>query len=109
MKRIARSGEVGNAGHCGKCDRWVPDGPDVCIGRLRGVTAACCGHGIKVPYVAFGVAAFDYDPDGFTTIALYGSAAEAYLAHVRDRPDEPFTIDSDLWARFNALGSEGPR
>lgn len=95
-----RTGEVGNAGHCPKCEQWAPDGPDLCLGRLRGVTAACCGHGYRTPYVAFGVAAFDYDPDGFSTIVLYGPAAEAYFAHVKATPDEPFAIDGDAWKQY---------
>ena len=98
---IARTGEVGNAGHCDKCDRWVPDGEDLCLGRLRGVTAACCGHGFRTPYVAFGVAGFDYDPAGFSVIALYGESAEAYFAHVRTNPAEPFTIDGEAWMRYD--------
>jgi hypothetical protein len=94
-----RTAEVGNAGFCSKCEQWNPDGPDVCLGRLRGVTAACCGHGIRMPYVAFGAAAFDYDPAGFTTVALYDEQAEAYFAHVKEHPDEPFSIgfDMDTW------------
>ncbi len=29
----------------------APDGPDPCLGRLPGVSAACCGHGVDEPYV----------------------------------------------------------
>ena len=95
-----RSGEVGNAGFCGKCQTWNPDGPDVCLGRLRGVTAACCGHGTQLPYVAFGLSAFDYDPATVTTIVLYGDQAEAYFAHVKATPDEPYTIANPYeWVR----------
>lgn len=96
-----RSAEVGNAGFCGKCRTWNPDGPDVCLGRLVGVTAACCGHGIVMPYVAFGLAEFDYDPSTVTTVALYGKQAEAYFAHVEEHPGEPFSIgfDWDTWMR----------
>jgi hypothetical protein len=88
-----RSGEVGNAGQCPKCDRWNPDGPDICLGRIPGVTAACCGHGFQTPYVAFGVSAFDYDPDGVTTLVMYGPRAEEFFAHRAAKPDEPFAID----------------
>lgn len=44
----------GSAGHCSHCDREMPDGPDVCIGLLPDVSAACCGHGwVEQPYVLF--------------------------------------------------------
>lgn len=38
-------------GHCGLTSE--PDGPDICLGMLPRVHAACCGHGVKEPYVAF--------------------------------------------------------
>ena len=101
-ERRIRTGEVGNAGWCPKCERWSPDGPDICLGRLRGVTAACCGHGYRTPSVAFGVADHDYDPDGFTTIVLYGEAAEAYFAHVASST-EPFLIDGAAWTRYERI------
>jgi hypothetical protein len=24
---------------------WMPDGPDICLGYIPGVSHACCGHG----------------------------------------------------------------
>lgn len=40
---------------CGHCGLHIPDGePDPCLGRLPGVTNACCGHGDpKQAYVCF--------------------------------------------------------
>jgi hypothetical protein len=29
----------------------APDGPDLCLGMLPDVKAACCGHGVDEPYV----------------------------------------------------------
>ena len=29
----------------------APDGPDLCLGLLPDVKAACCGHGVDEPYV----------------------------------------------------------
>ena len=32
---------------CTRCGRHpTPEGHDACLGKLEGVTAACCGHGI---------------------------------------------------------------
>jgi len=40
---------------CSRCGRRpTVEGYDGCLGRLPGVTGACCGHGIEEPYVAHG-------------------------------------------------------
>ena len=31
----------------------TPEGHDPCIRKLPGVTAACCGHGVRASYVLF--------------------------------------------------------
>ena len=37
---------------CTACHRLSePNGPDVCLGWLPGVTSACCGHGVEKPSV----------------------------------------------------------
>lgn len=43
---------IGEAGFCGLCLTVVPDGPDACLGHIQMVNAACCGHGVREPYVA---------------------------------------------------------
>lgn len=48
---------LGNEGFCDHCQRWNPPGPDVCLGYLRFVSWACCGHGVVDeyrPYVVIG-------------------------------------------------------
>lgn len=105
-----RSGEVGNAGFCNKCQQWNPDGPDICLGRLVGVVAACCGHGKQMPYVAFGYAEKDYDPNGYTTIAFYDELAEKYFAHVKAHPENPppFSLGFswDGWQKYYEMDKE---
>jgi hypothetical protein len=29
----------------------MPEGPDICLGWIPGVSQACCGHGKRVPFV----------------------------------------------------------
>jgi hypothetical protein len=37
---------------CPKCGKLPnPDGTDPCLGLLPGVQYACCGHGVKEPYI----------------------------------------------------------
>ena len=38
---------------CPHCNLTQSDGIDPCLGRLPGVRAACCGHGVKDGYIAF--------------------------------------------------------
>ena len=46
---------MGEAGYCRNCRQWMPDGPDVCLGYLPGVSHGCCGHGeMHRAYVTFG-------------------------------------------------------
>lgn len=46
---------LGQAGFCDHCQRWNPEGPDICLGYLDGVSHACCGHGDPVrAYVVIG-------------------------------------------------------
>lgn len=41
--------------YCGLCDKYMGEGPDVCLGTLPGVSHACCGHGeTKRAYVVIG-------------------------------------------------------
>ena len=32
----------------------TPEGYDACLGHIPGARAACCGHGVKEPYVSWG-------------------------------------------------------
>ncbi len=37
---------------CKKCGRMpTKEGYDACIGKIDGVTSACCGHGVKKKFV----------------------------------------------------------
>jgi hypothetical protein len=39
---------------CGKCDKpETKDGHDACLGTLKGVMNACCGHGTDEAYIQF--------------------------------------------------------
>ena len=35
---------------CVRCKRMPSNGMDACMGRLPGVTSACCGHGVEKKY-----------------------------------------------------------
>jgi len=76
MWRYADTGEptAGNPRPCGNCnadDRT--DGHDACIGELKGVMNACCGHGdTSVAYIQF--------LDGST---LQGKAASMVLEMIK--------------------------
>lgn len=37
---------------CVTCNQYpTPEGYDACLGFLRGVSSACCGHGVEEPYM----------------------------------------------------------
>jgi hypothetical protein len=39
---------------CTRCQKPpTREGHDQCLGRLPGVTAACCGHGVEPGYIQF--------------------------------------------------------
>lgn len=38
---------------CPNCHQHGADGCDPCLGRLPGVFAACCGHGVEEGYISF--------------------------------------------------------
>ena len=39
---------------CKRCNRFpTKEGHDACLGELPGVISACCGHGIKEPYIKY--------------------------------------------------------
>ena len=39
---------------CPRCGRFpTPEGHDGCLGEIPGVKFACCGHGVKKPYMYF--------------------------------------------------------
>jgi len=36
---------------CVRCGEMpTPEGHDACLGHLKGVTSACCGHGVEEPF-----------------------------------------------------------
>lgn len=36
---------------CTRCGKLpTPEGHDACLGRIEGLSSACCGHGVKDPY-----------------------------------------------------------
>lgn len=58
-------------GHCGQT--YTREGHDACLGTLRGVMNACCGHGTDThAYVQF------WDGTG-----VYGSAAVGVMARLK--------------------------
>jgi len=39
---------------CPRCNQMPTDeGHDACLGNLKGVENACCGHGVAVPYIEY--------------------------------------------------------
>lgn len=37
--------------HCTRCGKPPnKDGSDACLGKIDGVSHACCGHGVEEPY-----------------------------------------------------------
>lgn len=38
---------------CKRCGNRRKDGIDYCIGKLKNIRAACCGHGQEEPYVMY--------------------------------------------------------
>ena len=37
---------------CKRCGKTpTTEGYDVCLGHIKGVKSACCGHGVEEPYV----------------------------------------------------------
>lgn len=44
----------GNERCCARCGQPPTDeGYDACLGHIEGAKAACCGHGVGRPYVAY--------------------------------------------------------
>lgn len=36
---------------CKRCGKYpTKEGYDACLGKIQGVSSACCGHGIESPY-----------------------------------------------------------
>ena len=64
---------------CGFCGRDnTPDNHDGCIGTLRGVMNACCGHGeSRLAYVQFTNGLRISNQTAITFLATYHEAAEA--------------------------------
>lgn len=63
-------------GLCRLCSRpRTACGHDACISELRGVTHACCGHGVEMPYIV---------TDGGH--ALYGAAAVRLMRELGGSP-----------------------
>lgn len=70
----------GRAGSCPACERWMPDGPDVCIGLLPYVSHACCGHGdLTKAYVVIGGQPNQPVYDIPDAVKLTGIAAVEYM------------------------------
>lgn len=45
---------IKNERPCKRCGRFpTSEGHDACLGKLPNALAACCGHGVKKPYVIF--------------------------------------------------------
>jgi len=63
---------------CSHCNKYrTKEGHDGCIGKLQGVTNACCGHGeTDAAYVQFDHNAFDEEPN---KIRISGKEALKYI------------------------------
>lgn len=45
---------IDNLRPCKKCGQMpTKDGHDVCLGYIKGVISACCGHGVEKPYILY--------------------------------------------------------
>jgi len=39
---------------CIRCYKYpTKEGYDVCLGHIKGASSACCGHGVKKPYIIY--------------------------------------------------------
>ncbi len=69
---------------CGHCNlKRTKEGHDGCIGTLKGVMNACCGHGeTKVAYVQFDHENYDNDPN---LLNIKGQKALDYINQVKQK------------------------
>lgn len=63
---------------CGHCNlKRTPEGHDGCIGELKGVMNACCGHGEdRMSYVQFDHEDYKNNPNKYR---IYGKEALEYI------------------------------
>ena len=45
---------ISNERACSLCGKLpTPEGFDFCIGEIKGAKSACCGHGVREPFILF--------------------------------------------------------
>ena len=81
----------GNAGYCPECKQSMPDGPDICLGYIPGVSHACCGHGgICEPYAVLGGEPDQSCREIENMVVLRGAEALTFfdiVRHAREREE----------------------
>ena len=66
---VGETHETKPCGHCGK--NYTPEGHDGCLGTLKGLMNACCGHGVvKDAYVQFLDSSTVHGKDAVTIIEI---------------------------------------
>lgn len=79
-----RDTKTGEAGYCENCQHHMPEGVDICLGIIPGVSHACCGHGIgQSPYVVIGGLPDQSTLDIKDKKTLYGEEALVWLRNNR--------------------------
>lgn len=85
MGRLMENGREsggGEAGFCPRCQRFIDDGPDACLGTIPGASHACCGHGdTEQAYVVLGGQP-NQSCTEIDTVTISGAAALAFFALV---------------------------
>jgi hypothetical protein len=76
--------DLGQAGYCSECHQWVPEGHDLCLGEIEGVSHACCGHGVCEPYVVIGGVPNQDAETIENPVTLRGDAAVEWFAKQRE-------------------------
>lgn len=75
---------TGQAGYCEACNKYMPSGPDLCLGILDNVAQACCGHGDPPSaYVVIGGLPDESILTIDNPITLRGEEAIEYFARVK--------------------------
>lgn len=71
-------------------ESWDAYGPDPCLGMLPSVDSACCGHGVKEPYVRVTARG----EDALRLFRNFGVGPPAQPARHESDPDAPSSPDA---------------
>jgi hypothetical protein len=82
---------------CPKCgNRQMKEGYDPCLGKIPGVTKACCGHGNDQPYLHF---------ENGWTMQFWKDNESLYFFHrVNEHNTEGFVFSKDGKSCVNVKG-----